>query len=69
MGINFDELKNKAEGLLNEHGDKIEGGLDKVADFAKQKFGHEDQIDTVVDKAKDFIPDKPQGGDNNPDNA
>ena len=68
MGINFDELKNKAEGLLNEHGDKIEDGLDKAADFAKGKFGHESQIDAVVDKAKDFIPDKPTG-DDHPDNA
>lgn len=59
MGINFDELKNKAGDLLNQHGDKIEDGLDKAAEFAKQRFGHEEQIDSVVGKAKDLIPDKP----------
>jgi hypothetical protein len=69
MGINFDELKNKAQDLVNEHGDKIEDGLEKAGEFAKGKFGHEQQIDTVVDKAKDLIPDKPQAGDNHPDNA
>ena len=69
MGINFDELKNKAQDLVEQHGDKIEDGLAKAADFAKQKFGHEQQIDSVVDKAKDLIPDKPQGGAESTDNA
>ncbi|MFC9252385.1 antitoxin [Amycolatopsis thailandensis] len=56
MGINFDELKNKATEALREHNDKIEGGLDKAADFAKSKFsGHDSQIDSGVGKAKDFI--------------
>ncbi|MFJ4103410.1 antitoxin [Amycolatopsis japonica] len=67
MGINFDELKNKATDALREHNDKIEGGLDKAADFAKSKFsGHDAQIDSGVEKAKGFInkfddtPDNPQ---------
>ncbi|MEV6911193.1 antitoxin [Amycolatopsis sp. NPDC051071] len=55
MGINFDELKNKATDALREHNDKIEGGLDKAADFAKSKFGHGSQIDSGVEKAKGFI--------------
>ncbi|MBE1581189.1 antitoxin [Amycolatopsis roodepoortensis] len=56
MGINFDELKNKATDALREHNDKIEGGLDKAADFAKSKFsGHDSQIDSGVEKAKGFI--------------
>ncbi|TCO64443.1 antitoxin [Actinocrispum wychmicini] len=63
MGINFDELKNKAGDLLNQHGDKIEDGLEKVGDFAKKQFGHDEQIDKVVDKAKDMIPDKPTTDD------
>jgi hypothetical protein len=70
MGINFDELKNKARDLVNEHGDKIEDGLEKAGQFAKRQFGHEQQIDTAVDKAKDLIPDQPQqSGDDHPDNA
>ncbi|ALG05729.1 hypothetical protein ALI144C_41905 [Actinosynnema sp. ALI-1.44] len=60
MGINFDELKNKAQDLVKEHGDKIEDGVEKVGEFAKKKFGHEDKVDSVVDKIQDMIPDKPK---------
>lgn len=55
MGIDFEALKGKAEEALREHNDKIEEGLDKAAGFAKSKFGHESQIDTGVEKAKDFL--------------
>jgi hypothetical protein len=60
MGIDFDALKNKAQELVNQHGDKIEEGVEKAGDFAKQKFGHESQIDSVVDKIQEMIPDKPK---------
>jgi hypothetical protein len=69
MGINFDELKNKAQDLVEQHGDKIEDGLDKAGEFAKQKFGHGQQIDSMVHKAKDLIPDKPKTDENTTDNA
>jgi ABC-type transporter Mla subunit MlaD len=65
MGINFDELKNKAQDALKEHGDKIDQGLDKAADFAKSKVsGHDEKINGVAQKAKSFLdklekPDKP----------
>ena len=56
MGIDFDALKDKAQDALREHGDKIEEGLDKAADFAKSKIsGHDEQIDGGVEKAKDFL--------------
>ncbi|MEC3978838.1 antitoxin [Amycolatopsis sp. H20-H5] len=56
MGINFDELKNKAQDALKEHGDKIGEGLDKAGDFAKSKFsGHDQQIDGGIAKAKGFL--------------
>ena len=55
MGINFDDLKNKAADLVEKHGDKIE----KAGDFAKKRFGHDDQVDKVVDKIQDVIPNKP----------
>ena len=60
MGIDFNELKNKAQDLVKEHGDKIEDGVEKVGEFAKKKFGHEDKVDSVVDKIQDMIPDKPK---------
>jgi hypothetical protein len=62
MGINFDELKNKAQDLVEKHGDKIEDGVEKAGDFAKKKFGHGEQVDKVVDKIQDAIPDKPGAG-------
>ncbi|MEV4311243.1 antitoxin [Actinocrispum sp. NPDC049592] len=66
MGIDFGGLADKAKGLINEHGDKIEDGLEKAGEFAKQKFGHEEQIDGAVDKLQELIPDKPQqDGENN----
>lgn len=64
MGIDFEGLKNKAEGLLEEHGEKIEQGVEKAGEFAKDKFGHDDTVDKVVDKIQDMIPDRPsQGGE------
>ena len=66
MAIDFDALRNKAQDALKEHGDKIEHGLDKAADFAKSKVaGHDSQIDGAADKAKGLLdklegkPDKP----------
>ncbi|MDT8910183.1 antitoxin [Amycolatopsis sp. PS_44_ISF1] len=56
MGINFDEIKNKAQDALREHGDKIEEGLDKAAGFAKSKVdGQDSKIDGGVQKAKEFL--------------
>lgn len=58
MGINFDfdELKNKAQDALREHGGKIEQGLDKAGEFAKSKLsGRDDQIDGGIEKAKDLL--------------
>ncbi|AEA22602.1 antitoxin [Pseudonocardia benzenivorans] len=57
--MDFDALKGKAEELLNEHGDKIEAGVEKLGDVVKDKYGHAEQVDTVVDKIKDFVPDQP----------
>ncbi len=56
MGINFDELKNKATEALRENSGKLEQGLEKAAEFAKSKVsGHDSQIDGGIDKAKDLL--------------
>lgn len=60
MGIDFDDLKKKAEDLVKEHGDQIESGVDKAADFAKGRFGHDETVDKVADKIKGLIPDEPK---------
>lgn len=54
--VDFDGLKDKAEDLLAGHADQVESGLDKAADLLGNKFGHESQIDSAVDKIKGFIP-------------
>jgi hypothetical protein len=59
MGIDFENLKNKAEDLLEQHGEKIEQGVEKAGEFAKSKLGHEETVDKVVDKIQDIIPDRP----------
>lgn len=59
MGINFDDLKNKAQDLVEKHGDKIEQGVGKAGEVAKDKFGHGEQVDKVVDKIQGAIPHKP----------
>lgn len=61
MGINFDDLKNKAQDLVKEHGDKIEQGVEKAGEFAKNRFGHDEKVDGVVDKIQDAIPDRQTG--------
>lgn len=62
MGIDFDDLKNKAQDLVEKHGDKIEDGVEKAGEFAKNRFGHDEQVDQVVDKIQDAIPDRPSAG-------
>ena len=56
--VDFDDLKGKAEELLGEHGDKVEDGIDKIADLAGKKLGHEAQLDQAADKLKDFVDDQ-----------
>ncbi|MEV5981931.1 antitoxin [Streptomyces sp. NPDC052114] len=56
----FDALKNlkdKAEDLAGEHGDKVSGGLEKLGDFVDGKTDgkHSDKIDTAVDKAQEYV--------------
>jgi len=52
--MNFDDIKNKAEGLLHDHKDQVEDGIDKASDLVKDKLGHAEQ----VDKAEGFLKDK-----------
>jgi hypothetical protein len=59
VGIDFDGLKNKAADLVEKHGDKIEEGVEKAGDLAKKRFGHDEQVDNVVDKIQGAIPNKP----------
>lgn len=56
MGINFDDMKKKAQDALSKNSDKVEQGLDKASGFAKSKFGDKaDKIDGATQKAKDAL--------------
>ena len=47
----------KARDLIAQHGEKVEGGLDKVADMVDEKTGgkYADHIDKGQEAAKGFI--------------
>ncbi len=55
MGIG--DFVDKAKELAGEHSDKVEDGLEKVADLVDDKTDgkYSDQVDTGVEKAKEFL--------------
>ena len=56
--MDFEELKDKAEGLASEHHDQVEAGIGKADEFAKDHVeGHDDQIDGAAEKLKGLLPD------------
>ncbi|MQA14494.1 MAG: antitoxin [Pseudonocardiaceae bacterium] len=67
--MNFEDIKNKAKQALGKHGDKAEGGVDKVGEHAKERFGHDEQVDSATDKAKGYINQDDQGNQGNQDNT
>ena len=55
--MGFDDLVRQAKGALDGHEDQAKDALDKAADAVKSKVGADAdvKVDTVVDKAKDFL--------------
>ncbi len=53
--MNFDDIKNKAKEALGKHPDKAESGVDKAGEYAKDRYGHDQQVDSATDKAKGHI--------------
>ncbi|ATE52010.1 antitoxin [Actinosynnema pretiosum] len=54
--MNFDEIKNKATELLEQHHETVEKGIDQAADFISDRLGHQEQVHSVAKKAKDALP-------------
>lgn len=54
--MDLNSMKDKATELLGEHGDKVEDAAEKVGEMVKDKYGHDEHVDTVVDKIKDAVP-------------
>ena len=55
----MDEMKDKAKEAPGQHGDKIDQGMDKAGDMAKEKTPdqHDDKIDQGVDRGKQAVED------------
>ncbi len=53
-------LLDKAKQLLGQHGDKVEGAIDKVAGVVDEKTGgkYADQIDKGAEAAKGLVGDE-----------
>ena len=64
MGI-FDKFKKKAADMAEGHTDKIEGGIEKAADFADDKTGgkYTDKIEGGSEKAKELLEGLDDGGE------
>ncbi len=56
MGF-LDDMKRKAENLAAAHEDKIDGAIDKAAEFADKRTGgkHAPKIEKAADKARDVV--------------
>ena len=50
-------MVSKGKDMAGQHGDKVQGGIDKAADVVDDKTGgkYSDKIDSGADKAKDLI--------------
>lgn len=54
--VNRDDLTQKAKDVNEQHGDKLEGAVDKSSEFAKQRAGgQQEKIDSAADWAKDRL--------------
>lgn len=67
MGM-MDDMKDKARDAIEKNRDKIDEGMKKAAELAKEKAGsqHADKIDQMVDRgqgALDRMDDSGQTGD------
>ncbi|MGH9039048.1 MAG: antitoxin [Acidimicrobiia bacterium] len=53
----MDDIKNKVRDTAEQHGDKIEEGIDRAREMADEKTGgkHTDKIDKAAQKGKDAI--------------
>ena len=60
------QVKDKADDVAEQHGDKVKSGLDKAGGFIDKRTGgkHSSKIEGVVDKAKKTVDDlaEPESG-------
>jgi hypothetical protein len=60
--MDLNKMKQKAQNLVGEHSADAEGELDKAIDgaanVAKNKVGHDHEVDAAASKVKGFLPKK-----------
>ena len=49
------DMVNKAKDWAGQNPDKADSYVDKAGDQATQRFGHEEQIDSLSEKGKDYL--------------
>jgi hypothetical protein len=52
--VDFNELADKAKGLVGDHADQIKSGIDKTGDFVGGKIGR-DKVDPIQEKVKGLV--------------
>jgi hypothetical protein len=52
--VDFSGLADKAKNLVAEHSEQVKGGVEKIGEFAGNKFGH-DKVDPIEDKIGAFV--------------
>jgi hypothetical protein len=52
--VDFNELKDKAQGLVAQHADTIKDGITKTGDFVGEKVGH-DKVDPIEEKLHSLV--------------
>jgi len=52
--VDFSGLADKAKDLVAEHSEQVKSGVEKVGEFAGNKFGH-DKVDPIEDKIGAFV--------------
>ncbi len=62
--VDFNELKDKAQGLVAQHADSVKKGIGKAGDVVGDKVGH-DKVDPIEEKLRDLV-DKAAGRDEQP---
>ena len=57
MHMGIGDFANKAKEFADQHDEQVDQGLDRAGDMAGERFGHEGQIDSVVDRAQQYTGD------------
>ena len=52
--VDFNELKDKAQGFVAQHADTVKGGITKAGDFVGGKIGDE-KVDPIEEKLHDVV--------------